>query len=127
MNKELRIYMKVDDLFGEAKKHVVQCKTLSGYPKKNIEEDFTEDAIQQWTMDDGLVLEICNWHEADIEVIDVSVNKNDFDKLYNFSFEKYVKDKGFYTESVNVKGINYYYSFLGEALDEYRMQYYINE
>lgn len=125
MNKELTTYRKVDSLFDGLFKSCDKIEALKGYPKAHLEEDYVEDRIIMATTNDGTEIEICNWHEADMHLIDVSVDKEAYDRNHEYPFEKYATEMGIFTENVEHDGMQYIYSNQGEKNGTYRMQYYI--
>lgn len=126
MSKDLRIYKKVDSLFDALLERCVDSRVLDGYPKAYPEDDFVEDQVVILTAEDGTEIEVCRWHEADMHLIDISVDKEKFDMTHDITFEEYCGNMGIHTENVSVKGVHYDYYYTGETHGNYRMQYYLN-
>ena len=126
MSKELRIYKKVDSLLDDMLEKCVGSRVLDGYPKAYPEDDFVEDQVVILTAGDGTEIEVCRWHEADMHLIDISVEKEKFDMTHDISFEEYCGNMGIHTENISVNGVKYMYNYAGETRGNYRMQYYLD-
>ena len=126
MSKELRTYKKVDSLFDDMLEKCVGSRVLDGYPKAYPEDDFVEDQVVVLTAEDGTEIEVCRWHEVDMHLIDISVDKEKFDMTHDISFEEYCGTMGIHTENVLVNGVKYMYNYAGETHGNYRIQYYMD-
>ena len=125
MSKELRIYRKVETMFKGLLTNSISCELQKGYPKFYPEDSYTEDNVVLMTMKDGLVIEICDWHDGDIYVRDISVEMVAFDKANECSFEKYAVSMGLYAEDIEVHGVKWHYVNQGKKNSFYRLQYYM--
>lgn len=121
-------YRKVELMFRELILNAVKCEWISKRPYRPDENDdviiLNESRI---TMSDGQQIELCFWHESDIYMVDVSVNKKKYDKAATgMSFERYMLNKGMYVE--NIEDVNGKWRYCGpiECKDVYRLQYVWN-
>ena len=125
MNEETTNFRNVNSKFDLFFKNAVSCEVPDGYPKAYPEQEFTEDQVINVKRADGLVIEICDWHDREIYVTDISVDKKAFDALDDCSFEEYAKSQGIYTENIEINGVKYRYYNPGQKDQWYRLQYYM--
>ena len=124
MSKELRIYRKVETMFDGLLRNSINYELQKGYPKNYPEYSYTEDNVSLMTMKDGMIIEICDWHDGDIFVRDISVEKVAFDKTNECSFERYAISMGLYAEDLEIHGVKWHYVNQGEKNGCYRLQDY---
>lgn len=73
MNEKTTNFRNVNSKFDLFFKNAVSCEVPEGYPKAYPEQEFTEDQVVNVKRSDGLVIEICDWHDGGIYVTDISV------------------------------------------------------
>ncbi len=105
--------------------YAVKCEWISKRPYR-LDED--SDVIIQnesrITMSDGQEIELCFWCESDIYLVDVSVDKKKYDMAgTGMSFERYMLNKGMYTENIEDVNGRWRYCEPIEHKDVYRLQY----
>lgn len=119
----LENYREVESMFKNLQQKCVKCEHKDGYPKKYPEDDYTEDSVTILTMPDGLEIEVCFWHEADLLMCDISADKKAFKTKCGGTFEKYMKMQGLYTEDVYTAGMKWKYCSNIDQDDVFRLQY----
>ncbi len=124
---EEKTYRMVESFFSEFRKNVIDSEKVK---KLDKEDDWSELAKWNVTLNDGQVIEICFWHESDIYLYDLSVDKEKFDAAYDTSFESYMSDMGIYTENIeeaNGSKWRYYGDQHAEKKGIHLLQYYMEE
>jgi len=94
---ERETYRKVESIFADFNKSIASMEKSESLDKC---DDYSELSKQYATLNDGQVIEICFWHESDMYLYDLSIDKEKFDAAYDTSFEDYMKGMGIYTENV---------------------------
>ena len=99
---------------------------------ENLAKDdaFSELGKQNATLNDGQVIEICFWHESDMYLYDLSVDKEKYDAAYDISFEDYMRDMGIYTEDIEeASGTKWTYcgNQLAEVKGFHRLQFFMDD
>lgn len=122
---ELEEYREVNSMFGELEQCAEEVIQLIGYPEGYTDDDFTEDNVTIVRMDDGVEIEICFWHEAELCMCDVSVDKEIFDAICGLTFEQYMKMNGMYVENICVNNLKWKYCGGIEKDEVYRLQYVV--
>ena len=121
-------YRKVELMFGELIMNAVKCEWISKRPYRLYEDsDVIIQNESRIKMSDGQEIELCFWCESDIYLVDVSVDKKKYDMAgTGMSFERYMLNKGMYTE--NIEDVNGRWRYCGsiEHKDVYRLQYVWN-
>ena len=120
---DLESYKEVTSMFRTLLDKSVKSEILQGYPKRYPEDDFSEDSVDILTMADGLEIEICFWHEADLIACDISADKEEFTTKCGGIFEEYMKQKGLHTQNIITRGMKWKYCGSIEKDEVYRLQY----
>ena len=120
-------YRKVDSLFESVLENVTEAKSM--IEKPYIENECGDDIrilqLYNVSLKDGITFEQCLWAESDMGVVDISIDKKMLGECGEDEFLKYLKDQGFYLESVeDASGIRWRYCGLIDMDDVYRIQYY---
>lgn len=128
MNTNQKTYKKVHDILENIAGNVVSTKVLAEKPYSYDEFGDTIYIMQQvmYTMDDGMEIEACVWGEADMRLLDISIEKEMFDASGKEDFLKYLESKGFFLENIEESSTGIKWRYLGqiERKDVYRIQYY---
>ena len=124
---ENKTYRKVESIFADFNKNIVEMARTQDVNKG---EDFSELGKQYATLNDGQVIEICFWHESDMYLYDLSVDKEKFDAAYDTSFEDYMRGMGIYTEDIE-EASGTKWTYCGDQLAEvkglHRLQFFMEE
>ena len=125
--REEKTYRKVESIFADFNKNVVGMEKDENLAK---EEEFSELGKQNATLNDGQVIEICFWHESDMYLYDLSVDKEKFDAAYDISFEDYMRGMGIYTEDIE-EASGTKWTYCGDQLAEvkglHRLQFFMDD
>jgi hypothetical protein len=126
MRNETAEYRKVKSLYEEFEKNI--CGIVPA-DNLNKDDDYSELDKCYASMTDGMVIEICFWHESDIYLTDFSVEKQDYNAVYDIPFEEYLKNMGLYTENIEeAKGIRWKYCGpIDTKKTCYRVQYVMED
>lgn len=124
---EEKTYRKVESIFADFNKNIVGMERVENLDK---DDDFSELGKLDATLNDGQVIEICFWHESDMYLYDLSVDKEMFDASYDIPFEDYMRDMGIYTENVEeASGTKWKYcgDQQAEKRGVHRLQFFMEE
>ena len=113
-------YRRVRSMYGRLNKNVTGHERSHDLADGELGKDLL-------TMSDGLVIEICFWHDSDIFLEDISVDKEKFDALYDIPFEQYMINNGLYAENIEEPNGNLwqYCGPIHVIQPVYRLQYYL--
>ena len=124
---EEKTYRKVESIFADFNKNVVSMEKVENLAK---DDAFSEIGKQNATLNDGQVIEICFWHESDMYLYDLSVDKEKFDAAYDTSFEDYMRGMGIYTEDIE-EASGTKWTYCGDQLAEvkgfHRLQFFMDD
>ena len=122
-----KTYKKVESIFADFNKSIVSMEKADNLAK---DDDFSELGKQNATLNDGQVIEICFWHESDMYLYDLSVDKEKFDAAYDISFEDYMRGMGIYTEDIE-EASGTKWTYCGDQLAEvkglHRLQFFMDD
>ena len=120
-------YRKVESIFADFNKNIVGIEKADNLAK---DDDFSELGKQYATLNDGQGIEICFWHESDMYLYDLSVDKEKYDAAYDISFEDYMRDMGVYTDNIEeASGTKWKYCGDQQAEEKgfHRLQFFMEE
>ena len=124
---EEKTYRKVESFFFDFRKNVIDSERADKLVRC---DDINELGKWNVTLNDGQVIEICFWHESDLYLYDLSVDKEKFDAAYDTSFENYMRDMGIYTENIEeANGTKWKYCGDQRAEEKgvHRLQFFMEE
>lgn len=125
--REEKTYRKVESIFADFNKNIVGMEKVENLAK---DDAFSELGKQNATLNDGQVIEICFWHESDMYLYDLSVDKEMFDAAYDISFEDYMRGMGIYTEDIE-EASGTKWTYCGDQLAEvkglHRLQFFMDD
>ena len=124
---EEKTYRKVESIFADFNKSIVAMENVENLAK---DDAFSEIGKQNATLNDGQVIEICFWHESDMYLYDLSVDKEKFDAAYDISLEDYMRGMGIYTEDIE-EASGTKWTYCGDQLAEvkgfHRLQFFMDD
>lgn len=122
-----KTYREVASIFADFNKNIVKMEKAEELVN---DEDFSELGKQYATLSDGQIIEICFWHESDMFLYDLSVDKEKFDAVYDIAFEEYMRNMGIYTENI-VDNNGLRWKYCGDLHEEergiHRLQFFMED